>query len=259
MNKLLFLVLILVLIIYVTPHSFAKVYQVDENTLQWGPGPDPANPPDGRLWYTYNDWTWVEGNLALDSAWPDDPDTYPWPSQLDNSTYCLKIRAPSQISGTSVIPTGYEFDLESAGITGKVISHLLVANAYWNFSKGANSAVAPAFYDEDGKRVFRGDPVSMTTTWWQNVDVDFSNNPTKKVVFVIEPYAAKWVWSGNYMYLEQVTITLIDEADAKCGTKYNPYPLADLSEDCIVDFADVAVIADYWLKCNDPADSRCTE
>lgn len=257
MKKLVLFMLVLISLLSGISIVYADAYRADENTLVWGVGPDPANQPDGQLWYTFSDWSWVEGSLALDSAWEGDPNTQPWPSTLDPATYCLKITAPNQIDGSTVEPTGYEFDLASAGITGKVISNIHITNAFWNFPSGANSSVAAAFYDEDGNRVYRENPITMPVPWWQGTDIDFSDNPTKKVRFVLEPFASAWVWSGNFMYLEQITVTLIDEADAKCGTKYNQYPQADLTGDCKVDTADIAKLAEYWLKCNDPADVNC--
>jgi hypothetical protein len=259
MKKLMLLMLVVILVSLMVPNLSADAYRVDENTLRWGLGPDPENQPDGQLWYTFTDWDWYEGSLQLDSAWVGDPNTQPWPGDLSGATHGLQITAASTIVGSSVVPTGYEFDLASAGITGKVISNIHITNAFWNFPSGANAAVAAAFYDEDGNRVYRENPITMTVPWWQGTDVDFSNNPTKTVRFVLEPFAAVWVWSGNSMYLEQITMTLIDEADAKCGTKYNQYPQADLTGDCVVDTADVATIAGYWLKCNDPADVDCAE
>jgi hypothetical protein len=247
------LVLLLVVCQAILAPVFADSYRLDDNTLIWGAGPDPDNQPDGQLWYTYTDWDWYEGSLALDSAWPSDPNTQPWPSELVPQEYCLMIRAPENINGINVVPTGYEFDLEAVGITGKVISNIHITNAMWNFGVGANAAVAPAFYDEEDNRVYRENPVNMTAGWWQGVDIDFTDYPTKKVRFVVEPFDEKWVWTGNYVYLETVTMTLIDESDSKCGTKYNPYPNADLTGDCIVNFEDVAVLAGYWLECNDPA------
>ncbi len=235
---------------------FADGYLVDENTLKWGPGPDPENQPDGQLWYTFTDWTWVEGSFALDSAWPGDLATQPWPGTFDPLTMGLQITAPSTVVGSSVTPTGYEFDLATAGITGKVIASVEIISSFWNFPSGANSSVAAAFYDEDDNLVYTENPVTMSVPWWQGTVVDFSNNPSKKVKFVLDPFAALWVWANNSMYIEQMEIILIDEADAKCGTKYNPFPGADLSGDCIVNIADVAVIADYWLDCNDP-DGNC--
>ncbi len=259
MRKIMLVMLVVILLSLMAPNLSADAYRVDENTLRWGPGPDPENQPDGQLWYTFTDWSWYEGSLRLDSAWPGDPNTQPWPSTFEGPTYGLQIAAAANIVGSTVDPTGYEFDLASAGITGKVISNIHITNALWNFPSGAIAAVAPAFYDEDGNMVYRENPITMPVPWWQGTDVDFSDNPTKKVRFVIEPFAATWVWSGNLMYLEQITMTLIDEADAKCGTKYNPYPQADLTGDCVVDTADIAKISEYWLGCNDPADVNCAE
>jgi hypothetical protein len=251
MKKLLYL-FVLVFYFSLLSTAFGVAYQPDPNTILWGVGDDPNNQPDGELWYTFNDWTWVEGDLNLDSAWEGDPDTQPWPSTVEPATYCLKISAGEQVDGSTIEPTGYEFDIASAGITGKVISNVRIINSYWNFSNG----VAPAFYDEDGNRVFCEDPATIPT-WWQDVNIDFSDNPTKKIRFMIDPYASVWVWSGNFMYIEQFEITLIDEADAKCGTKYNPYPQGDLNGDCEVNQLDIAKLAEYWLECNDPQDSDC--
>ncbi|MFI4911499.1 MAG: hypothetical protein ACIAQZ_07515 [Sedimentisphaeraceae bacterium JB056] len=259
MRNFLLLMTVLVSVFSVVPNLHADAYLVDSNTLKWGIGPDPDNQPDGQLWYTFSDWDWYEGSLALDSAWPGDPNTQPWPSTFEAPTYGMQIRADATIDGSLVQPTGYVFDLSSAGITGKVISSIEIINAFWNFPSGANAAVAATFYDEDDNRVYQENPALMSAGWWQGTVVDFSENPTKTVRFSLDPYASSWVWSGNYMYIEQLVINLIDEADANCGTKYNPYPLADIDGDCIVDSADVAKIAEYWLGCNDPADAACVQ
>jgi hypothetical protein len=251
MKKLLFLLFICAVVFSISANAFAKAYRVDENTLKWGPGPDPTNPAN-QVWYTYNDWTWVAGSLQLDSAWPTDPNTWPWPDTPFNAALMgLQITGPAQVDGSLVVPTGYQFDLASAGITSKVISRITIVNAYWNYPTGP-LPVAPTFYDEDNNRVYRGNPA---IGWWANVEIDFSNYPTKKVKFVLDPAAGVWIWPGNLMYLEQVTMTLVNTSEAKCGTKYKLSPLADLNQDCIVDFADVAILAQYWLKCNDPVSS----
>jgi hypothetical protein len=257
MSKLNHALLFLTLGLAVVSCLYADGYLADENTLKWGVGPDPENQPDGQLWYTFSDWTWVEGSFALDSAWEGDPATQPWPGEFVPQTHGLQIRAENQVVGSTVDPAGYEFDLASAGISGKVISSVKVINSYWNFPSGVNSSVAASFYDEDDKLVYTENPVTMSVPWWQGTVVDFSHNPTKRVKFVLTPYAATWVWAGNFMYIEQLEITLIDEADAECGTKYNPYPPADLNGDCEVDSSDIQMLAKYWLDCNDPADVNC--
>lgn len=251
-------ILILGIIFIISPNIFAKGYIFDANTIKWGAGPADPLSPGNKQWTSYNDWTWIEGTLRLDSAYPDDPDYFPyseWSTSFNTALMGLQITGPTQIVGSTVASTGYQFDLASAGITGKLISKITIVNASWNFPDGVNLPVAPTFYDEDNNRVFRGNP---SIGWWQDVEIDFANFPTKKVKFVLDPYAATWIWAGNSMYLEQVTITLINQSEAKCGTKYNPYPSgSDINHDCKIDFSDIALLAQYWLTCNDPANSSC--
>jgi hypothetical protein len=42
-------------------------------------------------------------------------------------------------------------------------------------------------------------------------------------------------------------------AEPVCGDAQHPYPTGDLTLDCHVDLADMAVIAQHWLECTDPA------
>ena len=166
--------------------------------------------------------------------------TFQWvDTQLinDDAATIQSVTIGTTVYNTFVVPTGYEFDLATAGITGKVIDSVEVVSSFWGFPAGATAAVAATFYGDDPNNpdnlVYREDPVAIAT-WWART-VDYSDNPGKKVRFMLDPFASAWVWSGNIMYLEQVTIRLIDEADAKCGTRYNPSPEADLNGDCIVD------------------------
>ncbi|HBG28556.1 MAG: hypothetical protein A2Y10_19935 [Planctomycetes bacterium GWF2_41_51] len=65
---------------------------------------------------------------------------------------------------------------------------------------------------------------------------------------------AKWNASGRFMYgqLKNIKLTEFDEWCGAWG-----FVASDLNYDCKVDFKDLAIIAESWMKCTDPQGVGC--
>jgi hypothetical protein len=68
---------------------------------------------------------------------------------------------------------------------------------------------------------------------------------TKSVKLVLVWTGDYVAWTGNYvwLYLMEMTTAL----EPICGDDEHPYPVGDLTEDCVVNFEDFAMLADNWL------------
>lgn len=55
----------------------------------------------------------------------------------------------------------------------------------------------------------------------------------------------------------RVTVTGINYADCAAAVAAGVYLPADINRDCVVDLADLSVIASQWMTCNDPSGANC--
>lgn len=67
-----------------------------------------------------------------------------------------------------------------------------------------------------------------------------------------------WTISDTFMpYAVHVYRLYSVPTPQQCGDIGSVHPVNDLNNDCYVNFLDFAVLANDWLKCNDPADNVC--
>jgi len=58
------------------------------------------------------------------------------------------------------------------------------------------------------------------------------------------------IWAGNTVTLDKVLVTTA--TGPECGDAQHPSPVGDLDNNCIVNFADIVVMAAHWLEDNRP-------
>lgn len=60
--------------------------------------------------------------------------------------------------------------------------------------------------------------------------------------FMINPQGSV----GTVSYVDNVEITYGELG--VCGDEFHPYPVGDITEDCVVDFSDVAIFSQHWME-----------
>jgi hypothetical protein len=154
---------------------------------------------------------------------------------------------------------GYQYTIPATGAgSDQFIVGFAIYGGRWSYASPPNNPLEWQALDEQGNVLWRYDNTGNPGSFLQAEPVAyFPLKATKKISFIMKTSGGKWMWGGNYAYLQGVRLYTVPYTPM-CGDATHPYPTGDLNHDCKVNFADFAEFAKNWLVCYSPKLSDCT-
>ena len=175
-----------------------------------------------------------------------------WPSGSDAGKFYTK--SPAGQDGTYPPSVVFPHDGSYIGVryeapAGQIITAVSIPTVSFNVDTDMKIQITNA----DGFAIAQSARVIITDVL--NLSATGLNTSAVEIRYVNGAGDNDWwgapIYAGNTVILDKVLI-ITTAAGPECGDAQHPRPTGDLDNNCIVNFADAAVMAAHWLEDNRP-------
>ncbi len=117
-----------------------------------------------------------------------------------------------------------------------------------------NKTWTPAEYDNLRIHIEMTSPgVVQSIVYLNNTQIiNYTDSSFNARAFGTVGFSSYGGWVTNVVYDNLLISAIENNLPSFCGDTNHPYPVGDLTEDCYVDLADLALMSANWLDCTDP-------
>ena len=221
--------------------------------------------------------TWYMAKAGTGLATAPSPPNYLDNYRLDGSgingyRYGVDLDGPAQTFGTHI-----HAEFQNYAVSGTSYWILgLASNDYidqftWNYIMQLAGDASGNVLAYDGGSNWNDTLLDYTPDTWQKWEIDYvvgvssytltvGDNSTvlSGSSYMVDPnatQAAMFILDGggpNVQNLLDDVLVVSVAAEGVCGDYEHPYPVGDLDQNCLVDIADIAMLAERWLLCTHP-------